>query len=376
MKKKINKFNSVFLDEYVNEYCKRYAFSGVIRVTEKDKILYEKAIGFADFEKQISFDNNSMFTFYSMTKPFCAIGLLKLYDKGLIDLEDHPQKYLQEMQGFNKDLKIRHLLHHVSGLPDFEQTTEYKEQNYNKEENLLQELTQIKKITQGAIPETETKYANINFIVCALIIEKVSGLSFAEYMKQEVFAPLGMKTAVVDTKGMVIKNNVQGHECKDGKFYPVEKSYRWLKGGGDIVGTVDDVYCLNKAIKNKLLLKEETWAQVLTPLSINEFGMGCLVRAWHDKKAVWHNGGHSGFRTLHVQTLEDDFDLILMSNYGGGNGRYDLAEAVYVARYGLDVEEQSRIQMDKGYIKEEDIDKNQAKNLLKEIYCKQKEIKC
>lgn len=363
----MNKFKGSLLDKYIDEYVKENVFSGVIRVTEKDKIIYERDVGFANYQEKTTFNKNSMFSFYSLSKPFCAIGLLRLYDLGLIDIDEHPKKYLAQMNGFDEKLKIRHLLHHVSGLPDFEQVKEYNEKYYNDSENLLQELTILKDIASSVPPGTETKYANINFEICALIIEKVSGLTYEEYMRKEVFVPLGMKTACIDSKDKCVENRVQGNDYKNGELYAVDKAYRWMKGGGDIVGTVDDVYCLNLAIKQKKLLKEETWAQILTPSKINEFGMGCRIHKWHGKNAVWHNGGHYGFRTLHIQIFEDDFDLILLSNYGGGNARYDFAEAVFAARYGLDKNEQVKIKMDQGYIKEEnDIDR--AKQLLYKMF--------
>lgn len=364
----MKKIKSDLLNEYIDEYMKIFNFSGVIRVTEKDEIVYQRNVGFANYQEKTAFTKDSKFTFYSLSKPFCAIGILRLYDLGLIDIDEHPKKYLKQMSGFNEKLKIRHLLHHVSGLPDFEQIREYNEKYYNVKENLLQELEVLSKIEQGVEPETETKYANINFEICALIIEKVTGLSYEDYMHKEVFVPLGMKTARIDSKNMYVENRVQGYDYKNGEFYAVDKSCRWMKGGGDIVGTVDDVYCLNLAIKHKKLLKEETWAQILSPSKINEFGMGCLIRKWHDKNAVWHNGGHTGFRTLHVQIFEDDFDLILLSNYGGGNARYDIAEAVFTARYGIDKNEQAKIKMDQGYIKEES-DDDKAKNLLYKTFC-------
>jgi len=169
-------------------------------------------------------------------------------------------------------------------------------------------------------------------------------------MQREVFDPLGMKGAIVDNQCLEIANRVKGYEIIDGELAEREKSHNWLLGAGDIVATMDDVYCLNKAIKHRLLLKEETWEEILTPSPINGMGMGCAVSDWYGKKRITHNGGHLGFRTLHIQLPEDDFDLIFLSNSGFGEARWDISEMVYKAFYGEEETVAEAIEMDKGYI--------------------------
>ena len=197
---------------------------------------------------------------------------------------------------------------------------------------------------------TDTMYANINFVLCALIIENITDTSYTDYMKKEVFEPLGMNSAVVDKPHKVILNRVKGYELSDSVMIEVEKSHNWMFGAGDIVATVDDVYCLNKAIKHRLVLSNDVWAEVLTPTSLNRMGMGCTVSQWHGKKRITHNGGHIGFRTLHIQLPEDDFDIILLSNSGFGNARDDISEMVYYAFYGDNNKTDQFVEMDKGYI--------------------------
>lgn len=341
------------LDEDISAYCAENQIFGIIRITHKDKVIFEKNIGYADIKNQTPFTKDSMFSFYSLSKPFCAIGILKLKDRGLVDIDAPPSRYIPEAKGLDERVTIRHMLHHVSGLPDFELCEDFKAKHSDGYPcHIRKQLRELVSYPQFFAPETHTKYANINMILCALIIENISGLSYAEYMKKEVFEPLGMKTAVIDNESLYIEDRVQGYELSNGVITEIEKSYNWMLGAGDVVGTVDDVYALNKAIKHKLLLKHDTWQEVLTPHRRNTFGMGCTVKAWHNKKTVFHNGGHSGFRTYHVQLLEDDLDLIILSNSGYGMAREDIAELVHSAFYESDGH-QSKIEhpeLDKGYI--------------------------
>ncbi len=341
------------LDSFIDDYYNRNKNSGILRITHKDKILYEKYIGFANIEKEQEFTNESIFSFYSLSKPFCTLGLLKLADKNLVDIDAHPSKYLPEVEGFDSRVTIRQLLHHISGLPDFMQTAKFEQKyktglSYELRDH-LKELTNYPMVFE---PATKGMYANINFIIPALIIENVSGTSYPEYMKREVFEPLGMKTAMVDNENLNLDNRVTGYELsEDRKITPIDRILNWAYGAGDIIGRVDDVYCLNKAIKHKLLLKPETWEQVLTPSPLNSMGMGCTVSTWHNKKRITHNGGWDGFRTLHIQLPEDDFDIIFLSNSAWGNARNDIAEAVYEAFYGSDNAISEEVKMDVGYAK-------------------------
>lgn len=339
------------MNEFLNSYYKANKNSGILRITVEDEIIYEKFMGYADIENKTKFSKKSIFTLYSLSKPFCAIGLLKLKDKKLIDIDRHPGDYLPEAKGFDETVTIRHLLNHTSGIPDFEQNTDFR-QKYSGEtsEQLLEQLVLLSKYDMMFKPGTKGQYANINFIICALIIEKVSGMSYAAFMKKEVFEPFGMFDTYVDNKQLILENRVKGYGRDGENILSVERVTEWILGGADIVSTVDDVYCLNKAIKNKLLLSLQSWEEVLTPSPVNSMGFGCTVSSWHGMKRITHNGGWEGFRTLHIQLPEEDFDIIFLSNSAWGDARNDIAEAVFEAYYGTDSEVCGSIKMDVGYI--------------------------
>ncbi len=347
----MNKAACEKLTRFIDNYYGEHQNSGYLRITLKDKIIYERAIGFADIENKVAFTKQSMFTLYSLSKPFCAIGLLKLQDRGLVDIDLHPSEYLPEAKGFDGRVTIRQMLHHTSGLPDFVQTAHFdKTHATGLPHEMREHLLELSRFPLVFGPGTDAMYANVNFIISALIIENVSGMRYADYMKNEVFEPFGMHTATVDHEGMVIEQRVKGYELKEGKPSHVNRNLHWSFGAGDIVGTADDVYSLNRAIKHKLLLKKETWDEILTPSPINSMGMGCIVLPWHGKTRIMHNGGSRGFRTLHMQLPEDDFDIIFLSNSGWGNARFEIADAIYEAFYGDSEKIGEDVKLDAGYI--------------------------
>ena len=340
------------LDAFLDNYYQVNQNSGILRVTVKDRVIYERFMGYADIENKTEFSAKSMFTLYSLSKPFCAIGLLKLKDKHLINLDAHPGDYLEEAKGFHPALTIRHLLNHTSGIPDFDQNTDFRQKYHGETSKQLREqLLLLSRQDMMFEPGTKGQYANINFMICALIIENVSGMSYSEYMKTEVFEPLGMYDTDIDNKNLVFQNRVHGYTKSEEKIVPVQRVTEWIMGGADVIATVDDVYSLNKAIKEKLLLKNETWDEVLTPSPINSMGFGCTVTNWHNKKRITHNGGWEGFRTLHIQLPEDDFDIIYLSNSAWGDARADISEAIFQAYYGDDSAKSDTVTMDTGYAK-------------------------
>ena len=121
----LTNFDLKTLDEEIDEYCAEKKIFGVMRITIKDKVVFKKNIGYANIETQEPYTEKSMFSFYSLSKPYCVIGLLRLYAMGLVDIDAPPSKYVPEAKGFDVRVTIRQMTHHISGLPDFERNEEF-----------------------------------------------------------------------------------------------------------------------------------------------------------------------------------------------------------------------------------------------------------
>jgi len=164
---------------------------------------------------------------------------------------------------------------------------------------------------------------------------------------------LGAKTAVIwdEFNPIVSDNTVKGYELDEsGNLFEVPRATLALLGAGDIIGTVDDAYTLHEAVKNRLILKEETWREALTPSKFSRLAWCGRVNDWHVRVRIMHHGGHTGFRTLHTYLPDDDFDLILLSNSGWGDARHDVAEIVYEEYYGVSKTQAQKVKMDGKYI--------------------------
>lgn len=338
------------LDSYFDELGLREQYNGVIRITHRDRVIYERGVGYADCETRTEFGPDSIFRLYSITKAFCAIGLMKLVDRGLVDLDRHPGAYVPEAQVFDRRVTIRHLLQHTSGIPDFAQDTDMRTRLAGETSRQLRSyLKELSSYPMHFDPGAGDFYSNINYMLVSFIIEELSGQTFADYLAKEVLAPLGAATARIPAPGEQVSKLVTGHALRDNRPVPASAS-DWMYGAGDLVGSVDDVYTLNLALKKNLLLSEKSWQLVTQPSPVNHKGFGCTVTAWGDKRRIVHNGGAGGFRTYHVHIPEDDFDLIILSNSGWGNHRVEINNAVFGICYGAGQRPQIHVAMDAGYI--------------------------
>ena len=322
--------------EFINKlrkYADDFKLNGVLRVTIQGRIDLEECFGYADINTKEAIKPDSVFAFYSLSKPFCAIGMHLLKQNGSIDLDKHPSTYVPELKGLHNGVTIRKMLHHNSGIPDISPSmadTSLKAPSLV----LRSALNNLCKQDMQFTPGEGYNYINANFSLCALIAENVTGMAYGDFIRQEVLEPLGAKTARVYDDLNPRADMVNGMELLDGKLIHVPVGTFGMLGAGDISGTVDDVYRLNIAIKNRLLLNSSEWDDILTPSPLGGMGHGCFAGYWHDKFRITHNGGHVGFRTIHIQLPEDDFDIILLSNSGWGNARFELADMIYDEYYG------------------------------------------
>ena len=336
-------------DRWVDAYCACFPFSGCIWITKDGSTLYRRNIGMANRELNVPVSDKTRFRLYSLTKPFTAIGLLRLYEQGKVSLEDHPSQYLSGVEWLHPAITVRMLLDHTHGLPDFSRSPNHQALSVKFPVTDEEMIGSIRDIPMDFEAGSSCNYTNTGFYLVSMIIEKVSGMPFRDYMEKEVFAPLGMEDTVIDSADRLILNRASGYDIDGDQIIAAPYLCAdWMKGAGSAIGTADDVYRLHLAAKERMFLKPETWDLVFCPNQWN-FGLGCSVMAWHEKIRYQHNGGHIGFRTLHIQLPEDDFGIILLSNMGFGNARYSFSEAAYQIYYEVQEAQETVIEMDKGF---------------------------
>lgn len=336
------------LTDWLTEYEKNTSFSGSVQVISKGKVIFKKHIGYADRERKIAIDDDTRFRFYSLTKPFTAIGIMKLYEEGMISLSAHPGEYIECARELDTRITIEMLLKHISGLAEIADADKLQKK---EEFDLSAEIEKISDKPLSFKPGGQVEYLNTNFIMLSLILEKFHNMPIDKYLSEKLFPALGMKTALCDTGEKAIEKLAVGYEKdENGEIIPAGYvNQKLMSGAGFGVGKISDVTCFYDAIKNKRCLKSETWEKVFTPSTIGDFGAGCIVFDWNGELTYQHNGGFLGFRTIHRYLPDEDFDIIVLSNVGFVDARTVICDKIHEIYFG-DMGKNQNPEMDKGFI--------------------------
>lgn len=332
---------------WLEAYAKQTDYSGNLLISHNGNTIFESSIGFANREKGIALQIDNKFRFYSISKQFTCIAMLLLWEKGLVDLDAHPSRYLPYAKDLDSRITLRMLLQHTSGLPEL--TTPQFSEVPGKPDFSAAVAALAKKPLDFA-PGTGEMYRNTGFVIASLIIEKLSGTPLHAFLQEEVFKPFGMETACCELGNAPIEGLVTGYEKENDAIVPG----RYLNapsffGAGYVVGTVYDLQNFYRSVREKRLLKPETWDLLYTRSEVGQFGFGCIVFQWDGRLTYQNNGGHIGFRTIHRLLPEEDFDIILLSNSTWGDVRTDIMNAVHKFYLDGTAADLFQPEMDKGF---------------------------
>ena len=338
--------NEIF-EKWFLDYMEKEKVMGTICFTYKGNRIYKKHVGYQDLENKIPLSDDTVFRFYSLTKPLVATGIMVLYERGLVDIYAPLYKTLECAENLDKRITILNLLHHTSGLQEIASALTL---SYNDEVNFEKEIRTLEGKPLDFDPSTKYFYRNTNFILLSLIIEKYSGVKLDKFLTENVLKPLGMDTVTFEYNDTIIPNRAVGYEYdENGNYVKGEwvNMYR-IYGAGFSVGRFEDFYKFFIAIREKKLLKPETWKLVFTRAKAGRFGIGCMVLDYNDTICYQHTGGHIGFRNIHRYFPNEDFDMLMLCCVGNNNVR----EEVFKKAYEIYLEKEDKmknIEMDKGF---------------------------
>jgi len=286
-----------------------------VLVAQNGRVIFTGAYGFADVEHKIPFSSESVFDLASCSKQFTAVAVLMLVDQGKISLLDPIQKYLPEIQPNNGEkIKIVDLLHMTAGFRDY--------QNWfgNLENATNEEIAKKASNRQYKFPVGEKyDYSNTAYALLALLVQRISGEPFAQFMTSQIFQPLGMNhTLVLDNPPMEIPNRVQGYAMKQNRFKPVRNDTHVI-GDGQVFTTAPDIVLWDKGLREGKLLKAETLNHAYISGKLKngketKYGMGYNISYESGKKWVSHDGAWTGTRTYISRCLDDGLLVIVLSN--------------------------------------------------------------
>jgi CubicO group peptidase (beta-lactamase class C family) len=301
------------LEHYMNAQFAINNFGGTVLITKNDSIVLKKAYGLSDYEWQAKNTVDTKFSLASVSKQFTAVAILQLAENKKLSLEDKLNNYFSNFPNGEK-ITIKMLLTHNSGLQ-----MDYDELYLSK--TALDQDTVDSYIKQKPLlfePGTKTAYSNIGYYLLGRIIEKVSGQSYSQYLKENLFDKAKMKNSGISTNDSIVERMAKTYYLHNNKL--IKNPYinwNFNIGHDGVYSTVADLYLWNKALFNDTtLLSEESKRKMFTSYNEQNFGLGVLINPFYNQnhQLIAHDGGFFGAMTSFNKFTDDNIFITVLSN--------------------------------------------------------------
>lgn len=309
------------IDSFFQHRAKMGTFSGTVLYSAHDTIYYKNAFGFANLRKKDSLKADSRFQLASVSKTFTAFAIMLLEKEGKLSFNDDVKKYFPKFPYNN--VTIHDLLVHRSGLPNYMYVADkiYRKIKKSVLDNYeMIDMFAKHKPAKYRNPDTKYNYNNTNYALLASIVEKVSKMKFQDFMKKNLFEPIGMNNTTIYDKNDSFENKekVVGYINRS---QPAENTYlNGVVGDKGVYSTVEDMNKFSKAIFDNYFFsdKEMEVAYQLYNKELHDndnYGYGWRVNMLPDSsKIVYHAGWWKGFRTYFIRSLKDEKTIVVLSN--------------------------------------------------------------
>ncbi len=330
-----NDNNTITYDDLIKEFKTLGIATGNLLVYKNGQIVHQSANGLRSIDPLDSLDVRSQFRLASVSKQFTGMSIMKLKESGKLDYDQKVNSILSDFPYDN--ISVRHLLHHVSGLEDYERMMHEHWQSNDTTGTETIGNTKIMKLFYERNPKLrfapgeKYEYSNTGYLVLASIVEKISGQHLREFLKENIFDPIGMNNTVLYSYQVApdptMPNRVFGYNTALNQVDFIANDYHLVndvRGDGGIYSTVEDLFKWNMALVNNTIISKEYLDEAFTSGVLNNgeetgYGFGLQLNSDSSKKEVFHSGGWVGFRTFLLNDLETKSGLVLLTNSNNEN---------------------------------------------------------
>jgi D-alanyl-D-alanine carboxypeptidase len=302
-------------DTILSGYQKNRAFIGSALIAKGGKVIFEKGYGMASVELDVPNGPDTKFRLGSITKQFTSTAILQLEEQGKLSVSDTACKYLPECPETWKAITIHQLLSHTSGIPSYTDGPEFAKPRMMRIPLKPVEILMLTKDKPLEFqPGEKWKYDNSGYIFLGVIIEKVSGEKYADYLNKHIFGVLDMNDSGYDDSNVILKNRAQGYRSVTDGFRNADYLDMSLPyAAGSLYSTVNDLYRWDRALYTDKVLSKASREKMWTPVK-NDHAYGWAVGQAHQRKQIAHGGGINGFSTFIARYPDDDALVIVLSN--------------------------------------------------------------
>lgn len=288
-------------------------------VAKGDQVLYRKAFGMAHLELGVPMRPEHVFRIGSITKQFTGAAILKLEEAGKLSVKDDITKYLPDYPTQGHKITIEHLLTHTSGIRSYTDMPEFGAA-MRTDKSPEDFIAFFKDQPMDFAPGEKWRYNNSGYFLLGVIIEKISGMPYGQYIEQTFFTPLGMSNSHYGHHNPIIKNRVAGyapdHEgIANSQFLSMDLPY----AAGSLLSNVDDLYTWYRAVMKGKVLSKRSLEKAHTAYRLNsgkptQYGYGWFLGEIQGSPTIEHGGGINGFLTSSIYLPKEDVFVALLSN--------------------------------------------------------------
>ncbi len=290
-----------------------------VMVIKNGKVIFSKGYGLANVEKSIPVTDSTDFRLASVTKQFTAACILQLINKGKLSLKTKLRSIFPELPKFAEKITIKNLLQHTSGLLDYESLIPDTATVQVKDRDVLKMISQTDSLYFE--PGTQHKYSNTGYAILSLVVEKLSGKHFRDYLRENIFDPLGMKNTLAYEKGInTVPNRAYGYTIENGKVVRTDQSITSaVLGDGGIYSNLNDLFRWDQALYGEKVLPQKILQKAFTRGKLKngktfDYGFGWRIENYKDNYVVYHTGSTQGFRNIIYRIPSKKFTVIILTN--------------------------------------------------------------
>ena len=307
------------VDDFVEAEMAKQSIPGLaLLVSRGGQIIRAQGYGFANVELQVPVKPETIFQSGSMGKQFTATAVMMLVEEGKIGLEDPLSKYFPDAPAFWQQVTIRELLSHTAGFTDYP-----KDFDMRKDYTEAEALKMVESIPPAFPPGTSWSYSNLGYLTLGILIHKVSGLFYGDFLEERIFRPLDMRTTRVISEADIVPNRAAGYRLVKGEL----KNQEWVSptvnttADGSLYFSIIDLAKWDAALYTQKLLQRSSLNEMWTVATLKngkpnsgEYGFGWFVETKQGHPVVEHEGAWQGFETVISRYLDDKLTVVVLTN--------------------------------------------------------------
>lgn len=317
---------------YVRNEMKRQHVPGLaLLVSQGGKIVQAEGFGLANVELQVRVKPETVFQSGSVGKQFTATGVMMLVEEGKVGLDDPLTKYFPSAPAKWKEVTVRELLSHTAGFGDYPDKFDFRK-DWTEDEL----LKMVEGIALAYAPGTKWEYSNLGYLTLGILIHRVTGEFYGDFLQQRIFQPLGMQTTRIISEADIIPNRSAGYRLVKGEL----KNQEWVApmvnttADGSLYFSILDLAKWDAALYTEKLLKRSSLEQMWSPAKLKSgqpnkegYGFGWFIGERHGHRVISHDGAWQGFKTAIARYVNDRLTVVVLANLAEAKPE-DIAEHV------------------------------------------------